>query len=62
MLDIILPLKLKKKKCYQFASLDGKELEIRIASLEFESGYIPLVKTWNSRGFIYSSKPIKYAF
>jgi hypothetical protein len=41
---------------------DGKELEICTAGLEFESGRAPLVRAWNSRGFIRSHGPTKYIF
>jgi len=39
-----------------------KILEIYIVGLEFESGCVFLVRTWNNHGFTRSPKPIKYAF
>jgi hypothetical protein len=41
---------------------DAKRLEICTASLEFESGRVPLVRVWNSRGFTRSPGSTKYAF
>ena len=52
----------KKKNCPQEMWRDGKEFKICIASLEFESGHAPLVKTWDSWGFTRSPRPTKCTF
>jgi len=41
---------------------DGKEFEICIVDLEFESGHAPLVRVWDRRGFTPSLGPTKFAF
>jgi len=46
----------------QGACRDDKGLEICTAGLEFESGRAPLIRAWDSRSFICSPGPTKYAF
>ena len=46
----------------QGAWYDGKGFEICTACLEFESGYISLVRVWDSRGFTHPLESLKYTF
>jgi len=40
----------------------GKGLEICIVDIEFESGRVFFIRVWNSWGFTYLSRLIKYVF
>jgi hypothetical protein len=46
----------------QEAWRDGKKLEICTSTLEFESGRVPLARTWGSRGFTRSLGSTKCTF